>query len=166
MSCRARIPRHRSANATVIAALLVTAVAATVSPCPADNMYKTVDAEGHVAYSDRPLSPASQRISVDVTGPNAQEAARLNRDQAAQAAADEQRLKQSRQDAEDQQKKASEDASRQQRCNVARSRYAFFAAGGRLFHADADGNRVYYSDQEIDEQRALTKATMDSVCGP
>jgi hypothetical protein len=39
-----------------------------------------------------------------------------------------------------------------------------FAAGGRIFRTDEQGNRVYYSDQEIDQQRAATKAAMDSAC--
>jgi Domain of unknown function (DUF4124) len=164
MSCRSRFPCGRSPRATVIATMIITCAAALVPRCWADDMYKTVDAQGNVAYSDHPLSPASQRISVDVNGPNPQEAARLNREQAAQAAADEQRLKQSRQEAEDQQKKTAQETAQQQRCNAARNRYGYFASGGRLTHADADGNRVFYTDQEIEEQRSLTKAAMDTAC--
>jgi hypothetical protein len=164
MSCQSSFPRGRSRCATVIATTIITCAALVAPRCWADDMYKTVDAQGNVAYSDHPLSPASRRISVDVDGPNPQEAARMSREQAAQAAAEEQRLKQSRQDAEDQQKKTSQQTAQQQRCNAARNRYAYFASGGRLTHADADGNRVFYSDQEIDEQRALSKAAMDSAC--
>ncbi len=131
---------------------------------PADAMYKTIDAQGHVSYSDRPLSPASQRITVDVTGPIPAEASRLNREQAARTTADEQRRKQDLQDAEAQKQKAAQEAAQQQRCASARPRYAYFAAGGRLFHTDAEGNRIYYSDEEIDAQRVQSKAAMDSAC--
>jgi len=131
----------------------------------ADTMYRTVDAQGHVTYSDRPLSPSSQKISVDVTGPNASEAARLSKEQAADSAADQLRMQQSQHEAEEAKKAAARDAAQQQRCNAARGRYASYAAGGRLFRTDADGNRVFLSDEEIDEQRTLAKAAMDSACG-
>jgi hypothetical protein len=130
----------------------------------ADDMYKTVDAQGQVTYSDRPLSPASQRISVDVSAPDPLEASRLTREQVARTTADAERSKQEQQQAEEEKQNAAQEAVQRQRCATARQRYALFAAGGRLVHADPDGNRVYYSDQEIDEQRALSKAAMDNAC--
>jgi hypothetical protein len=132
----------------------------------ADVMYRTVDAQGHVTYSDRPLSPSSQRISVDVTGPNASEVARLGKEQAAESAADQQRIEKGQHDADEAKKAAARDAAQQQRCNAARGRYASFVAGGRIFRTDADGNRIYLSDQDIDEQRTLAKAAMESACNP
>ena len=67
-------------NLGVLAALLLCA-AATIGH--ADEMYKTVDAQGHVTFSDHPLSSASQRISVEVAPANATEAARITKEQAA-----------------------------------------------------------------------------------
>jgi hypothetical protein len=130
----------------------------------ADEMYKTTDAQGHVTYSDRPLSTSSQRISVDVTPANAEEAARLTREQAAQNAVAAQQAKQDRRDAEDLAKKEAQLAQQQQRCNAARNRYAMFAAGGRIFRTDEQGSRSYYSDDEIEQQRVAAKAAMDSAC--
>ena len=130
----------------------------------ADDMYKTVDPQGHVTYSDHPLSPSSQRVSIEVKEGNAEEAARLTRQQAAMDAESALQMKQAWQEADEQAKKAAQLAQQQQRCNAARSRYAMFAAGGRIFKVDAQGNRVYYSDEEIEQQRALTKAAMDSAC--
>jgi hypothetical protein len=146
--------------------LLFIGVVALAPQIQADTMYRTVDAQGQVTYSDRPLSSSSRRISVDVTGPNASEAARLSKEQAAQSAADQQLIQQSQHDAEEAKKAAAHDAAQQQRCNAARGRYATYAAGGRLFKADADGNRVYLSDEEIDQQRILAKAAVDSACNP
>ena len=146
--------------------LLFISIIALAPVVQADTMYRTVDAQGHVTYSDRPLSPSSQRISVDVTGPNASEAARLSKEQAAESAADQQRIQQNQHDAEEAKKAAAHDAAQQQRCTAARGRYASFAAGGRLFRTDAEGNRVYLSDEEIDGQRTLAKADMDAACGP
>jgi hypothetical protein len=130
----------------------------------ADDMYKTVDAQGHVIYSDHPSSPASQHISVQVTAPNSEEAARLGKEQALLTADAAQQAQRAQHDAAEQTKKAAQDAALKQRCDSARDRYAVFAAGGRIFKSDEQGNRVYYSDQEIDQQRAAAKAVMDSSC--
>jgi hypothetical protein len=130
----------------------------------ADDLYKTVDAQGHIVYSDRPLSSASQRISVQVTAPNPEEAARLNKEQAMLNADAAQQAQQARRDADEQTRKAAQDATQKRRCDSARDRYAVFAAGGRIFKSDEQGNRVYYSDQEIEEQRQAAEAIMDSMC--
>ena len=128
------------------------------------DVYKTVDAQGHVVYSDQPISSASQPISLQVTAPNPQEAARLTKEQALQSAEATQQAQQMQQAAADQQKQAAEQAAQQRKCDAARSRYATFATGGRLFKTDEQGNRVYYSDDEIETERVAAKATMDSVC--
>jgi hypothetical protein len=130
----------------------------------ADEMYKTVDPKGGVVYSDHPLSPASQRINIQVIQGNSAEASRLTKEQALINADAAQNAQQAQRDADAQHKRAAQDSAQRQRCDVARNRYAVFAAGGRLFRSDAQGNRVYYSDQEIDEQRAAAKAAMDSFC--
>jgi len=130
----------------------------------ADDMYKTVDAQGHAVYSDHPLSSASQRISVQVTAQNPEEAARLAKEQAMLNADAAQQAQQAKRDTDEQTKKAAQDATLRRRCESARDRYAVFAAGGRIFKSDTQGNRVYYSDQEIEEQRVAAKAIMDSTC--
>jgi Domain of unknown function (DUF4124) len=130
----------------------------------ADEMYKTVDAQGGVVYSDHPLSPASQRINVQVTQGNTAEASRLTKEQALINADAAQQAQQAQRDADAQKKRAALDSAQKQRCDAARTRYSVFAAGGRVFKSDEQGNRVYYSDQEIDEQRAASKAAMDVYC--
>jgi hypothetical protein len=131
----------------------------------ADEMYKTIDAQGHVTYSDHPLSSDSKRINVEVTSGDPAEAARIKRDQAANSAAANQTVEQAHEDEIARSKKQQEAAQQQQRCALARSRYAMFAAGGRLFHTDDQGNRVYYSDDEIEQQRTATRAAMEKDCG-
>jgi hypothetical protein len=154
MNCRQSLEQLTAALAMVIVSY----------SSVADDLYKTVDAQGHVVYSDRPLSSASQRISVQVAAPNPDEAARLTKEQAMLNADAAQQAQQARRDADEQTKKAAQDATQKRRCESARDRYAVFAAGGRIFKSDEQGNRVYYSDQEIEEQRQAAKAIMDSTC--
>jgi hypothetical protein len=151
----------RASLLTVFFASLLTLLS---RPGIADDMYKTVDAQGNVTFSDHPLSSASQRISVDVKQGDPAEAERIRREQAQMNAQAAQSVKQAQQDASDQAKKAAQQAQQQQRCAAARSRYAMFAAGGRLFRTDEQGNRVYYSDQEIDQQRDAARAAMEGAC--
>jgi hypothetical protein len=150
---------HRSARRIGLAALWLAGL-----PVFADDIYRTVASDGTVVYSDHPLSAASQRIAVQVTEPNPDDAARLAREQQLQNAQAAESSKQAAQQAALQQKQAAQEAARQQRCAAARDRYAVFAAGGRIFHADAQGNRVYYSDEEIEERRTAAKAAMDRAC--
>jgi hypothetical protein len=139
-------------------------VIALIAPATADDVYKTVDAQGHVTYSDKPLSPQSQRVSVDVIAANPEDAARLAKAQAVANVEAAQEAKQAQQQAIDQQKQASQEAARKRSCDAARNRYAVFAAGGRIFRTDDQGNRAYYSDAEIDAQRISSKAAMDRAC--
>src|ERR1700723_2389131 len=59
-----------------------------------DEVYKTVDASGHVVYSDHPTSSAAQKVDVQVTQPDAAEAARLGKQRALEDAEFAQRSKQ------------------------------------------------------------------------
>jgi hypothetical protein len=148
------------AIAYLFAAVIITADREAL----AGEMYKTVDPQGGVVYSDHPLSPTSQRINVQVTPGNSAEASRLTKEQGLINADAAQQAQQAQRDAEAQKTKAAQESAQKQRCDAARSRYAVFAAGARVFKSDEQGNRVYYSDQEIDEQRAASKAAMDSYC--
>jgi len=130
----------------------------------ADDVYKTIDAQGHITYSDRAISPDSKKVSVDVIEGNPQEAARLAKERALVNADAAQTSKQAQQQAAEQQKQQDLEALQKRQCESARSRYAMFAAGGRIFKVDDQGNRSYYSDEEIDAQRIATKAAMDSAC--
>jgi hypothetical protein len=144
-----------------ISALLFMAM---IAPAVADDVYKTVDAQGHVTYSDKPLSPASKKVSVDVIAANPEDAERLAKAQALANVEAAQQAKLAQQQAIEQQKQAIQDAARKRDCAAARRRYSVFAAGDRIFKVDDQGNRVYYTDEEIDAQRASARAAMDSAC--
>jgi hypothetical protein len=127
-----------------------------------DEVYKTLDASGHVVYSDHPTSPAAQKLSVPVTQPDAAEAARLGKQRALEDAEFAQR---SKQDAADASKQAAQAKQDEARCTAARTRYNFLMQVNRLYRVDADGNRAYYSDAEADAMRVTAKQTMDQACG-
>jgi Domain of unknown function (DUF4124) len=142
-------------------AVLITSAAGAVC---ADDIYKTVDAQGHVSYSDRALSPQSRRVTLNVIEGDPAEVARLAKEQAQQNTDSVQQAKLSQQHAAERQKQDEQKQLQERKCEQARSRFATFAAGGRIVKYDEQGNRDFYSDEEIEAQRVSAKAEMDSVC--
>jgi hypothetical protein len=145
-----------------IAGMLIAGVALSAL---ADDVYKTVDAQGRVTYSDHAISPESKRVTVDVIQGNPQEAARLAKERAVVNAGAAEQAKQAQQQANEQLRQQAQAASQKQACEAARNRYGTFSAGGRIYHTDDQGNRAFYSDEEIEAQRISAKAAMDSACG-
>jgi len=131
---------------------------------PAQEVYKTVDAEGHVVYSDRGGSKGAPKTAVHVDPPDAANAARLAKEQQLLDADEQQRkVDQVREDKDKAQQEAKAH-QRQQRCQNAKDRYFAMKDATRLYTRDADGNRVYYSDEDADKKRDEAKRAMDSAC--
>ena len=144
--------------AVVTAGLLFAAV---LFPAQADQVYKSVDAQGHVTYSDRPNAAGSQKTDVVYQQADPKEAARLAKEHQVLNAEDDQRKKQ--QLAADK-NKAQADKDRQARCQAAKDHYNSIKEG-RLYKRDADGNRQFMSDSEADAQRETARQVMNTACG-
>jgi predicted Zn-dependent peptidase len=128
-------------------------------------LYKTVDSKGHTVYSDHPVSGGSQKIAVQVKEPDPEDAARLAKEQAMSATLAE---RQAQQRALAEKNRAAQAISQQQqnqRCNAARSRRQLFADGGLIYKRDEQGNRTYYSNEEIEALRVETQTTVEKYCG-
>ena len=132
------------------------------SPIWAGEVYKSVDAQGHVVYSDRPDTGTAQKSEVKVEGPNQTEAARIAKEQAILKVEEVQR---NRQKASDDAKKAQADHAAQVQCDGARNRYYALKDARRIYDRDADGNRVYLSDQDGDARREAARQAMTAACG-
>jgi hypothetical protein len=145
----------------LLCTLAVTAVASRGYGDQAYEVYKTVDAAGHVVYSDHPTSPAAQKLSVPVTQTDANEAARLAKQRTLEDAEYAQR---SRQEADEQGRQAAQAKEDAARCAAARHRYLSLKDLNRIYRLDAEGNRVFYSDQEADAMRAAAKQAMEQAC--
>ena len=63
-------------------------------------------------------------------------------------------------------KKAQQDPrEKQSRCDAARNHYFSMKDARRIFHLDADDNRVYDTDPEADARREDAKQAMTAACG-
>jgi hypothetical protein len=144
--------------AAVTAGLLFAAVS---HPARADQVYKSVDAQGHVTYSDRPNAAGAQKTDVTYQQADPKEAARLAKEHQVLNAEDDQRKKQ--QFTTDK-NKAQQDKDRQARCQAAKDHYNSIK-DGRLYKRDSDGNRQFMSDSEADAQRETARQVMNTACG-
>lgn len=52
-----------------------------------------------------------------------------------------------------------------QRCNALRNNLANLNIGGKIYEMDANGNRSYLNDQEINSRRARTQQAISQFCG-
>jgi hypothetical protein len=130
-------------------------------PLFAAEVYKSVDANGHVVYSDHP-DPAAQKLDVRVDEPQAADLARIAKEQKLLKVEDGERQRLA---ALEDKKKAQQEHDQQQRCEKARSRYYNLKDARRLYGRDGDGNRVYYSDKDADAQREAAQQAMQTECG-
>ena len=137
-------------------------LASLVQRASADQVYKCVDAQNHVVYSDRPCAPSAQKTEVTYQQADPAEAARLAKENQVLRGEDDLRR---RQQATDDKAKAQQDKARQIKCQTARDYYNSIKDTGRMFHTDADGNRVYYSDSEADAKREAARQVMTTACG-
>jgi len=138
------------------------ALCCPLTPAPAQEVYRSVDADGHVVYSDRGASKSAPKSTVHVNEGDPAEAARIAKEQQLLQAEDAQRAKQQ---ATDEKNKASADQKKQAACQNARNYYYRLRDSGRIYQRDSDGNRVYYSDSEADTLREQAKRAMSSACG-
>jgi len=148
------------ARGALTAALLTLACAAT--PLAAQEVYKSVDSEGHVTYSDRATSKGAPKTTLHVDQPDQAEAARLAHEQQLLNADEASRSRQ--QALEDKSKKA-EQHKKQQACENARNLYYRMKESARLYQRDDAGNRVYLSDEDADVKREQARRAMLAACG-
>jgi hypothetical protein len=137
-------------------------LACVIGPAQADQVYRSVDAQGHVTYSDRPNSSAAQKTDVTVQQADPAEAQRLAKERQMLKAEDDQRKKQQ---ASDDKAKAQQDHDKQTRCQVARDHYNSVKDAGRVYKLDSNGNRVFLTDAEVEANREAARQVMTTACG-
>lgn len=131
----------------------------------AADIYKSMDANGRIAYSDHPLSASAKLIVVRIVHPDVATAqARLTEELAASEHSA--KMRRAREDAvrSAQAAKDKVEAARKESCQRARDHYRTFTVPRRVYRWDEQGDRVYYSSQEIDAQRLAAQAEIAQYC--
>jgi Domain of unknown function (DUF4124) len=129
-------------------------------------VYRSMDANGNVVYSDRPTEksepvfvavPSAGRPGNPIAPPDTKSAAG-NPAANGQANAAGEKKKEEKTPAE----KAAE---RAKNCQTAQDRKTAYDQSHRLYKAGPNGDRVYLNDAEIDEARARAAADVATWCG-
>ena len=129
------------------------------------DVYKYVDANGNVLYTDKPATLPAERLGLqsrktDTSEVQARQQAELSRMQAANQAS----AQNSQQQADKQAATQATEKDKADRCIKARERYDKYMNSQRLYEADANGERRYLSDAELTAARNAAKTSMDELC--
>ncbi|HEX5049591.1 MAG TPA: DUF4124 domain-containing protein [Gammaproteobacteria bacterium] len=129
-------------------------------------VYRSTDANGTVRYSDRPLDQNAKQVYV-AAAPRTRAApapapARPGAGEAQDDAA--KQVDPNRGVQAETTTPAQQAEVKAKNCEVAKQRKQSYSEAHRLFKTDANGQRVYLSDSEIDTARARAEADVHTWC--
>jgi hypothetical protein len=130
------------------------------------DVFRWVDADGRVHYSDRPDSEKAVRVGIvsHATDPDAIAARAQSEADDRAKAANQQAQQQAQQNTSTAVQKDVE-KSREGQCKEAKEHYRVAIESQKLYRIGKNGEREYLTSQEIDEARLNARKDMDSVCG-
>lgn len=140
--------------------LLALAFALAVSTGASAQLYKWVDKDGRVSYSDRPPpEQKAQQLNVAPGPPAAPPRSNLERDKA---------LEKTRAGEREKAKVAAEAASRakqdEEACERARMALRNLTEGGRFATIDAKGERVLLDEKQIEAETDRARKAVEKFC--
>lgn len=139
--------------------IIITVLLLALPGLTAAEMYKWVDANGQVHYSERPPSAGNYESVKPLPAATEPEPAieSVNHDV-------KERNDSMAEEARKQQLEAANKEVRDINCRNARTRYSGFRRTGRVFTTDEAGNRHYYSDQERADEMAALEQVIEQNC--
>lgn len=129
------------------------------------HIYKTVDAQGNVVYTDKAPTANLQKTTVQVHEPTAADLQRVEQQKKALQAADDQRVVEAINEKTNEAQKQKQQRDKQARCQQARNVFYSLRDANRLYQRDAQGNRMYLPDEQADAKRLEAQKAMDAACG-
>lgn len=152
-------------NRTLGIAITVGVILTLGGLASAQSVYRHVDEEGVVSYSDRPVGRSAETVDLQVRHTD-DEAIRAQQDAERElAAVREIREGQSAEDAAVAEQDAAEArAQRETNCEQARARSERYETHRRLYKPLPNGEREYLSDAELDQARVEARRSVDEWC--
>jgi hypothetical protein len=122
-------------------------------------IYRWVDANGQVHFTQRPVAPGAEQVEVR---PQVIERDEATRDREARTA----RFFEARraEQAQASLTSAERQARHAKECGELRNRLAQIPEGRRYFHAEGNGQRTYYSDEQLDAARRQLRDRVAERC--
>lgn len=125
----------------------------------AAEIYRWTDANGQVHFSQRPMAAGAEQIEVK---PQVVERDQLTREREERA----DRFYDARREEQEQASlvAAERQAKRAEECRKLRSELASIPEGRSYYRAEADGQRSYYSDEQVDTARRQLQDRVSERC--
>lgn len=135
----------------------------------AEQLYKWVDADGKVHYTDQPPPAKAQTKPLNIKSQSSAPAQAAEGKPAAKTAAEkEQEFRKRRVEAEEagakREKEQAEAKQKEQNCAAARGNLRMLQEGGRVAQYDAKGEKVYLEDADRQQAVARAQKEVDSWC--
>jgi uncharacterized protein DUF4124 len=154
--------------------VLLAAAAALCAASAQAQVFKCLDSNGRVVYSQNPCPPSMKRETMSPRGvrPSPAAPADTAADKASKGpvtpAQQEQAFQKRQQDAaksaKEADQKSAEAQMREANCRNARARLANFNIGGRISQIDEKGERYYMDDSAIETGKAQAQADVSQYC--
>ena len=142
--------------------LIVIALACMLSQAAIAQLYKYVDKDGKVHYTDQPPSavdPKEMKVQSAPTPGAVPEKSALDREKDAEKA-----KAKNKEDPKKAEQLAKEAAAKKERCASSTERYNQFAEGGRIMKTLPNGERAFMEDSEMEAERDKAKKIRDESC--
>ena len=149
-------------RAISIVSIVTIALLATTALQGAE-VYRTIDDDGNVSYSDRPIGDNAEAVIIETYAPVVAArtpSAAQNLDGAGAASNPDGTVQRERREPTPEERTEDRAAN----CTIARERIERYTISRRLFRPLPDGEREYLSDAESDEARARAVADVQEWC--
>ena len=142
-------------------------VLASLSMTASADVFRWVDAQGRVHYSDRPeVENAVRVVGVSThASDSAAIAARMQAESDQRAKLLPRKTSNALTKARLRPCRTMSRKTREEQCKEAKERYRVAIESQKLYRVGKDGERQYLTSQEIDEARLNSRKDMDTVCG-
>jgi len=139
-------------------------------------VYKCADASGNISYSQVPCPANAKREPISkggippapATAPAEGAAGKAAKGGPMTPAEQEQAFRKRQQDqakaAKDSDQKSAEAQAKEANCRIARGRLAQYEIGGRISQINAQGERYYMDDAQIESEKARARAEVSQMC--
>lgn len=132
-------------------------------------VFRWVDDNGVVHFSDRPVDPRARRTGITFSATDQarireQQLRKWEQEQQADADARDEQQQQPADDAMEANAKAQEERIRQLECNAARERFETYTTAPRLYESLPGGERRYLTDDELAAARIQAQQDVDTWC--
>ena len=139
--------------------ILVLALACAVAPLAVADLYKYVDKDGKTVYTDQPPPDADAKTVKGGVSASPPPKSYVEKDKELQKGRDK-----AKEDAKKAEDKARQSAERDDACRAATENNRMFEEGGRIMKPNAQGEREYLTDEEIEAARLKSRQDMEQAC--